>query len=113
MLMLVRSPVKVVLADSVASVFSRFSIVLMLLRPPSMICSVLTPSLAFSTPWVSSAMLLRVLVRYGQAGSVVAGVVDPVARSQGVDRLGLECVVGVADCSRQPSTRSSFEKKST
>ena len=44
------SPENVALADCVASVFSRSRIFEMLFNPPSMICSVLTPSLAFLTP---------------------------------------------------------------
>ena len=54
-----RLPVKVCEADSVASVCRRSSIWETLLRPPSMICNWLTPWLAFSTPWFSSAIWLR------------------------------------------------------
>ena len=57
-----RLPVKVEEADCVARVFMRSSIFEMLLRPPSMICSWLMPSLALRTPWVSSAVSLRNLL---------------------------------------------------
>src|SRR5471030_2484937 len=55
----VRSPVNVDEADCVARVFMRSNTLLMLLRPPSMICRVLIPSLALRTPCVSSAVSLR------------------------------------------------------
>jgi len=57
-----RSPVKVLEAACVASVFMRSSIFPMLLRPPSMIWSVLTPSFALRTPCVNSATSLRNLL---------------------------------------------------
>ena len=54
-----RSPENVLEADWVASVLSRSRMFEMLLRPPSTICRMLMPSLAFQTPWGNSAVSLR------------------------------------------------------